>query len=150
MQDDAHHGEDDVRPLRHDATLSVGDVARVSGVSIRSLHHYDDIGLLRPTARSDAGYRLYSRHDLDRLHEILVHRALGLSLTQICQILDQPEHDRIATLRSTRVELCNEAERISRVTAAIDAAIAAEEEGHVLTLEDMFGGFDPATLGPDQ
>ena len=146
MPDDPHRHQDDARKMSDDATLSVGDVARVSGVSIRSLHHYDDVGLLRPTDRSDAGYRLYSRRDLDRLQEILVHRALGLSLTQISQILDQPEHDRIATLRATREELRVEAERISRVTTAIDAAIAAEEHGRVVTLEEMFGGFDPTTL----
>ena len=131
---------------QEDATWTVGEFARASGVSVRSLHHYDEVGLLRPASRSEAGYRLYSRRDLLRLQEILVHRALGMSLAQIGAILDDPRHDRVAALYATRETLAREARRVERVLTAIDAAIKAEEEGHVLPVEEMFGEFDVASL----
>ena len=59
---------------------TVGEVARLAGVTVRTLHHYDDIGLLRPTGRTAGGYRVYDEDDLERLHEILVYRELDLPL----------------------------------------------------------------------
>lgn len=59
--------------------LKVGELARRCGLTVRTLHHYDQIGLLRPSARSDSGYRLYDRTDIARLHRIQVLRKLGLS-----------------------------------------------------------------------
>ena len=61
--------------------LTVGQVAALARVSVRTLHHYDEIGLLRPSGRSDAGYRLYDDSDLDRLHQVLLYRGLGFSST---------------------------------------------------------------------
>ena len=68
----------------------VGDVARLSHVSVRALHHYDAIGLLTPSARSPAGYRLYSGADLRRLQQILFYRELGFALEEIAEILADP------------------------------------------------------------
>ncbi len=70
--------------------LRVGELARRSGLTVRTLHHYDSIGLLRPSARSDAGYRLYGRKDIARLHQIQALRGLGVSLADIGAILDRP------------------------------------------------------------
>ena len=70
---------------------TVGELSRLAGVTVRTLHHYDEIGLLRPSGRSDAGYRLYSYEDLARLQEILVWRQLGFSLPEIQQLLDDPD-----------------------------------------------------------
>ena len=67
--------------------LTVSEVSRLAGVSVRALHHYDEIGLLVPSARSDAGYRLYSRDDLDRLQEILLFRELEIPLDDIAVLL---------------------------------------------------------------
>jgi len=67
--------------------LKVGDLARHSGLTVRTLHHYDHIGLLSPSARSDAGYRLYSQDDVARLHAIQALRHLGLSLPDIARML---------------------------------------------------------------
>lgn len=63
--------------------LQIGDLAKRTGLTIRTLHHYDNIGLLQPTARTEAGYRLYSRKDIARLHQILALRTLGMPLTKI-------------------------------------------------------------------
>jgi DNA-binding transcriptional MerR regulator len=68
--------------------LKVGELAKSAGLTVRALHHYDSIGLLHPTGRSDSGYRLYSRGDVERLHSIQTLRRLGLSLAEIAQFLD--------------------------------------------------------------
>lgn len=69
--------------------LKVGELARRCGLTVRTLHHYDDIGLLRPSARSDAGYRLYNRNDVARLQQIQALRSLGVSLAEVGAILDR-------------------------------------------------------------
>ena len=74
------------------------DVARLAGVSVRTLHHYDSIGLLVPAIRTDAGYRRYTDADLLRLQQILIGRELGLSLEEIRRSLDDPRFDRKAVL----------------------------------------------------
>jgi len=71
-------------------TYHVGEVARIVGVTIRTLHHYDEIGLLVPKARSDAGYRRYGDDDLLRLQQILIGREQGLTLEEIRRSLDDP------------------------------------------------------------
>jgi len=68
--------------------LKVGELARRTGLTVRALHHYDSIGLLQPTGRSDAGYRLYSRDDVARLHGVQTLRRMGLSLADVAQLLD--------------------------------------------------------------
>lgn len=73
---------------------TVKEVSKLTGISIRALHHYDSIGLLRPTQVSEAGYRFYNDDALERLYMILVYRELGLSLRQIGDILDAPDYDR--------------------------------------------------------
>ena len=71
--------------------LKVGDLARSTGLTVRTLHHYDDIGLLKPSGRSDSGYRLYSEADVARLHAIQALRHLGLALAEIGPLLDGSE-----------------------------------------------------------
>lgn len=77
----------------------VGEVASLTGVSVRTLHHYDRVGLLRPTGRSASDYRLYADEDLLRLQQILTLRVLGFPLKQIGELLDRPEFDLVASLR---------------------------------------------------
>lgn len=67
--------------------LTVSQVARLAKVTVRTLHHFDALGLVRPSSRSAAGYRLYQREDLERLQEVLVWRALGFSLDAIPRLL---------------------------------------------------------------
>lgn len=84
---------------------TVGQVARLVGITVRTLHHYDEIGLLRPSTRTAAGYRLYHRADLERLQEILFWRELGYGLEEIRAVLDDPGHDRLTSLRHQLKEL---------------------------------------------
>ena len=84
------------------AGYTVSKLARMAGVSVRTLHHYDEIGLLRPYARTAAGYRLYGEEDLLRLQQILFFRELDFALDNIRQILDDPEFDPLAALDEHR------------------------------------------------
>jgi DNA-binding transcriptional MerR regulator len=122
---------------------TVGDVSRLAGVSIRTLHHYDQIGLLRPNGRSEAGYRLYAHGDLVRLQEIVVWRQLGFSLAEIRELLDDPRHDRVTALRRQRALVAHELERLGATARALDAALAAHRQGTEQPEETMFKDFDP-------
>src|SRR5579884_1674297 len=82
-----------------DCRYRVGEFAALTGVSIRTLHHYDRLGLLRPSSRSEAGYRFYRAHDLLRLQQILTLRYLGFSLGSIGELLDRPDFDLEASMR---------------------------------------------------
>jgi DNA-binding transcriptional MerR regulator len=128
-------------------TYLVKDVAVLSGVTVRTLHHYDALGLLVPSARSAAGYRLYSDDDLLRLQQILIGRELGLSLEAIRRSLDDPQFDRRATLIAQRGELVARAERAEGMIEAIDAALASLEQGGraedtTMDMKKIFEGFD--------
>lgn len=137
-------------PLRR--TYRVKDVAELSGVSIRALHHYDAIGLLTPSRRSAAGYRLYDDEDLLRLQQILIGRELGLALEDIRRSLDDPRFDRRELLLKQRAELERRAASTADMIRAIDAALAvidqAREETHV-DLKRIFDGFDPDGYADD-
>jgi DNA-binding transcriptional MerR regulator len=120
---------------------TVKQLAELSGTTVRTLHHYDEIGLLRPSERSDAGYRLYSRSDLQRLQEILVWRELGFSLAQIGALMDDPHYDRSSALRRQRALVDEQAGRLKDLRTALDAAIAAHESGDDQEEDNMFKGF---------
>lgn len=127
----------------------VKEVGRLSGVSVRTLHHYDEIGLLQPSERTRAGYRLYDDDDLLRLQQILIGRELGLSLEQIRRSLDDPSFGRRKALEEQRAELMRRIDRSSAMVRAIDEALAGldqrEGEGeHTMDIEKIFGGFDPS------
>lgn len=125
----------------------VGEVAALAHVSVRTLHHYDEIGLLVPSGRSDAGYRLYTDDDLDRLQQVLLFKELGFALEEIRDLMDDPDFDRVETLAAQRDLLVEQATRLEAMLGLIDKTIAAQEGGIRMTKEDMFevfGDFDPA------
>jgi DNA-binding transcriptional MerR regulator len=124
----------------------VKEVARLSGLTIRTLHHYDSLGLLVPGARSAAGYRLYDDDDLLRLQQIVIGRELGLPLEAIRRSLDDPAFDRRQALLAQRAELAARAQRAADMIRAIDAALIAIEEADMssVDLKKIFDGFDPA------
>ena len=128
-------------------TYQVKEVAELSGLSVRALHHYDAIGLLVPSTRTAAGYRLYSDDDLLRLQQILIGRELGLSLEDIRRSLDDPRFDRRQILLDQRAQLKQRAEHTAQMIGAIDAALAAvkdtETEDTTMDMKKIFNGFDP-------
>lgn len=126
---------------------TIGEVARMARVTVRTLHHYDEIGLLVPSARSDAGYRLYDDDDLLRLQQILIGRTLGLSLEQIRRSLDDPSFDRRRVLLEQRAELTRRAERTAAMIRAIDEALAfidGRKGDEAMDMKALFDGFDPS------
>lgn len=126
--------------------MTVGQVARQAGLTIRTLHYFDSIGLVVPSKRSEAGYRLYSRADIERLQEVLFFRELGFGLEEIKAILERPDYSRGRVLRRQRRMLEARAERINRMIAAVDLALEGERMNLNLSNEEMlevFDGFDP-------
>lgn len=125
---------------------SVGHVARAAKVTVRTLHHYDRIGLLRPSGRTAGGYRRYSDADLERLQQILFYRELGFPLEEIAEILDDPRADPMTHLRRQRDLLVGRIDRLRAMVTAIEHAMEARRMGISLTPEErfeVFGDFDP-------
>ncbi|MGX2992973.1 MerR family transcriptional regulator [Streptomyces sp. JNUCC 64] len=109
--------------------LTVGRVAGLAGVSVRTLHHYDAIGLVRPSARTAAGYRAYAADDVERLREVLAHRRLGFGLREIADLVDDPETDAVARLRRLRGLLREQRDRTAAMVTAIDRELEARTMG---------------------
>ncbi|THD53593.1 MerR family transcriptional regulator, partial [Phenylobacterium sp.] len=122
---------------------TVKQVARLSGVSVRTLHHYDDIGLLKPACVGANGYRYYGREELLRLQQILFHRELGFSLEEIGRTLDAKGFDRVDALRAHRVRLEAKARRYRQLMRTIDETLAALEGDETMAEKAMYRGFDP-------
>ncbi|EAR09225.1 MerR family transcriptional regulator [Reinekea blandensis] len=125
-------------------TYTISQAAQASGISVRTLHHYDAIQLLVPSRRSDNGYRRYTEADLNRLADILFYRALGFSLKQIDRVLkDQTDH-RVTLLREQKQRID---EHIARLQAMREQlVINLEQEENTMKTKDMFNalnGFDP-------
>ena len=116
----------------------VGEVAKPSGVSVRTLHHYDELGLLTPAGRSAAGYRLYSQSDLSRLAQILFYRELEFSLDEIAAMLDDPTADTDDHLRRQHRLVRERQARNAGLLAAIEKEMEAREMGISLTPEEQF------------
>jgi phosphoribosylaminoimidazole-succinocarboxamide synthase len=121
-------------------------VAEMAGVSVRTLHHYDRIGLLPPAATSPAGYRLYSDADLERLQQVLFFRELGFSLHDVKAIVASPTFDRAEALRAHRRLLVEQQGRLGRLVELVDRTIASIERGEPMSNQERFGAFDDAKL----
>lgn len=122
---------------------TVKQLARHSGVSVRTLHHYDAIGLLKPAFVGSNGYRHYRREELLRLQQILLHREFGMSLREIAAVLDDPGFDRLAALRAHRARIDTEAQRYRLLIATIDRTITELEGEHPMNTNQAFQGFAP-------
>ena len=115
----------------------VGEVARLAGVSVRALHHYDEIGLLRPNGRTHAGHRRYDAADLERLRTILYSRELDFGLDEIATMLADPR-DAEAHLRTQHRMLRERVDRDERLLRAIEKEMEARRMGISLTPEEQF------------
>ena len=118
--------------------MNVGEVAALAGVTVRTLHHYDRIGLLSPSGRTAAGYRRYAPSDLDRLHQVLVYRELGFPLEEVATLLDDPAADPAEHLRRQHRLLLDRLERTRAMVGAVEKEMEARQMGISLTPEEKF------------
>lgn len=133
--------------MNTETVLTVGQIAEMAGITVRTLHHYDEIGLIQPSQRSESGYRLYDATAIDRLQEVLFFRELDFGLEDIRAILDQPTYERTQALHHQRSLLKGKADRIRSLIDAIERSIESEQQGATMTNEEkleVFGDFDPA------
>ena len=129
--------------MRADA-LTVGELARRTGLTVRTLHHYDSIGLVKPSRRGESNYRLYSAHDISRLQQVCSLRQLGFTLEEIRACLDLPGFSPLELIRlhiqrlrrqiALQAGLC---ERLESIAARFDAAEEVSVETILQTIERM-------------
>jgi DNA-binding transcriptional MerR regulator len=120
---------------------SVKQVSKLAGVSVRTLHHYDKIGLLKPAERAESKYRYYYREDLLRLQQILFYKELGFQLSQISEILNDVEFDILSALQFQRTELVKKAGSIAQLIETLDKTIVELKLGKKMKEEEMYAGF---------
>lgn len=131
-----------------DDGLTVGRTAELVGVSVRTLHHWDEIGLVSPSERTWSDYRVYQAADIERIQQVLLHRELGLSLAEVRAVLDDPDTDVVAQLDRQRAMLSERLDRLRRMIAAVDRMKEAHMSEQKLTAQqqaEILGdGWDPA------
>ena len=107
--------------------MTVNEVAKLAGVSVRTLHYYDEIGLLRPDGASEAGYRLYGGAAMERLQQVLFFREMGFPLSQIAAMLNAPNYNKNEALFNHRELLALKRERLDAIIALVDKALKGED-----------------------
>jgi DNA-binding transcriptional MerR regulator len=120
----------------------VKEVATLAGVSVRTLHHYDEIGLLKPESITSAGYRLYEDRDLERLQQILFFKELDFNLQEIKEILDSPNFDRAHALSIHRELLVKKKKRLEEIIKSVDKTMESIKGGIDMSKKEMFESFD--------
>ncbi|MRX74410.1 MerR family transcriptional regulator [Bacillus lacus] len=118
----------------------VKEVAEYAGISVRTLHHYDEIGLLKPSSVTEAGYRQYTEENLERLQQILFLKEVGFSLKDITEIIDAPGFNRRTALKSHKRVLMEKKKRLEQMINTIEDTIAAMEGGEKVQGENLFKG----------
>lgn len=113
---------------RRNLIMKVSEVARLTGVTVRTLHYYDEIGLLRPSGVTDSGYRLYSAEDLELLQQILFFRELDFSLADVREILGNPAYDRETALRNHRELLLQKRRHLDGLIDLVESTIKGEQD----------------------
>lgn len=137
---------DDMETQREIGTeaLTVGQVAERYGVTVRALHHYDAVGLLEPSGRTSAGYRLYEPGDLQRLQHVVVYRRLGFGLDEVAELLSG-DADVAAHLRRQRESVMERLEELTGLVEALDRAWEREMSNRPATdaeIREIFGAAD--------
>jgi DNA-binding transcriptional MerR regulator len=125
----------------HMKELTVNQLAVISGITVRTLHHYDEIGLLRPATVGANGYRYYGRTELLRLQRILFHRELGVPLAAIAELLEMEGADQAGVLRQHRAKLVAERERYRVLIDTIDNTIRELAGETHMSNADLYQGF---------
>lgn len=124
----------------------ISEIADIAKISIRTLHHYDKIDLLKPEMISPTGYRLYSDQSLETLQQILFFKEIGFSLREVKAILENPDFDRKQTLLQHKDLLKKKKERLEEMIQTIDHTIITIKGGNIMDKKEMFEGFDMSEI----
>ncbi|WP_307478119.1 MerR family transcriptional regulator [Cytobacillus purgationiresistens] len=122
--------------------MRVKEVADLVGISVRTLHHYDEIGLLAPEETTESGYRIYSDNNLETLQQILFFKELGFPLKKIKNIINSPEFDRQEALALHKKMLLEKRMRLDRMIATVDKTLKYAEGEIEMSNEEKFEGFN--------
>jgi MerR family transcriptional regulator, thiopeptide resistance regulator len=120
---------------------TIKELSKLAGVSVRTLHYYDQIGLLKPSSLGANGYRHYEEETLLKLQQILFYRELGLSLDEIKVVVGHPDFDVLAALRSHREALLGRVERLNRLIQTVDNTIDHLRGNETMNAKGLFEGF---------
>ena len=120
---------------------TVQKLARLAGVSTRTLRYYDEVGILKPARINSSGYRIYGRTEVNRLQQILLYRELGVSLDRIGELLDAPSFDAAKALREHRENLLKKRKQLDLLIRNVDKTIAVTEGSINMTDQEKFEGF---------
>lgn len=120
---------------------TVQKLAKLAGVSPRTLRYYDEIGILKPARINSSGYRIYGQSEVDKLQQILFYRELGVALDKIKEILNSPSFDSIKALREHREKLLKKREQIDLLIANVEKTIALREGRIEMSDKEKFEGF---------
>ena len=121
--------------------LTVSELAKSSGVTARTLHHYHEIGLLKPALTGENGYRYYGRDEVLRLQQIMFWRELGMPLAEIASTLDGAASDPVAALVGHRGRLKAQGSRIRQLLRTIDRTIAVLKGERQMNIDELYQGF---------
>lgn len=121
----------------NNGAMTVGAVASLVGVTVRTLHHWDEIGLAVPSDRTAAGYRLYTTADIARIHRVLVYRELGVSLEETARLLDADADEAAESLLQQRDRLRERIRKLERMADSLDRMVEARQEGVLLSAEEQ-------------
>lgn len=121
---------------------SVQQLSKLAGVSVRTLHHYDRIGLLKPAERSEKNYRFYGKTELLKLQQILFYKELDFSLKKIAEILNDPDFDFLKALEFHQVELLRRADKMQQLLVTVDKTIhSLKSKKNMMTDKELYEGF---------
>lgn len=126
--------------------LKVGELAKRTGLTVRTLHHYDELGLLKPSHSSDSGYRLYSKDDLARLQQILSLKQLGFQLEEIRECLSRPDYDPVQTCRLHIARLSRQIEMQRRLCDRLEAFVEHFQSAGEVTNEEFLQMIEVMTM----
>jgi MerR family transcriptional regulator, thiopeptide resistance regulator len=121
--------------------LTIKKLADLAGVSVRTLHYYDEIGLLKPVSRSASGYRYYNQDSVVRLQQIMFFRELDFGLDEIREIISRPDFDVLEALQAHQTLLKKKAVRINRLLSTVEKTIKKLKGEAEMQIKDYYAGF---------
>ena len=127
----------------------INELAELAGVSVRTLHHNDRIGLQRPLREAN-GYRVYQGSDVARLQQVLLFRACGMALTDISRVLDDPSFDETDALKEQLARLREQRDNLDRIIATVEKTLTAQEKGTHMSDKDRFKGLKAKAIADNE